>query len=74
MPFGRGVGIETHRKVSGFLIVHQIEQGIQKAKLCIGIFSGTGNARTSNQGIIGTENKGKGIEQEETFIHAVKVR
>jgi hypothetical protein len=62
MSFGCGFCIETNRHVRGFLVVQQIQQGIGKSKLCIGIFALTGGTWTSYECIISSKNERKSIE------------
>jgi hypothetical protein len=50
------------------LIVDQIDQGIGKTKLCIGIAPLGRNPRAADQRIIGAEDQRHGIEKKNAFI------
>jgi hypothetical protein len=59
MPFRWRFGVKTNRHMGWLLFVQQVDQGIGKSKLRIGILSLTGNAGVSDQRIIGSKNEGK---------------
>lgn len=56
------------------LFSDQLHQRICKAKLGIGVFPFRSDPGTADKGIIGPENKGKGIEKKDFLFHASKVR
>jgi hypothetical protein len=58
--------------VRRFLVIDQIHEGIQKPKLGIGIFTGTGHTRTLHQSIVSPKNQSKSIQQKNFFFHAGK--
>jgi hypothetical protein len=68
------MGIKTHGHMGRLLIVEEINQGIGKSKLGIGVFALGSDARIANQGVISPENEGKGVQEEEfLFLHGAKL-
>ena len=63
MPFGWRLRIEAHGHMRRFLVIDEIEQGIDKPKLRIGIAPGSGYPRIADKRIIGAENERHGIEE-----------
>ena len=59
--------------MGGLLFGNQFHQGIGESKLGIGVFAFLVHTWCADQRIVGAENQGKGIEQEDFFIHAPKV-
>jgi hypothetical protein len=63
MAFGECFSIKANGHMGWFLIIYQVEEGIRKSELGIGISAGGGCARIAYQGVVGSENEGKGIQQ-----------
>lgn len=56
------------------LLGDQFHQGIGEAKLSIGVLAFGSDAGRPDQGIIGPEYQGKGIEEEYFLFHAPKLK
>jgi len=63
MALRRGVRIETDRHMGGMLIHDQVDQGIGKAKLRIGVLAFGRETRAAHQGIVRAENERHGIQE-----------
>ena len=61
VAFCRAFHIKADGKMRWFLTRHQVYQSVGKSKLCIGVFTLTRNAGTTDEGIISTENQREGI-------------
>jgi hypothetical protein len=55
--------IKANSNMGGLFFVYKVDKRRRKTKLRIGIATGAGNAWATNEGIIGTENEGKCIEE-----------
>ena len=73
MSFSWGGSIETYCQVGGLLLIEQVNQCVGETKLCVGVFSFAGDARASDQCIIGTKDQRKCIEKEQLFFHGPKL-
>lgn len=69
MSFGGGVGVEADGHMGGLLLVEEVDEGVGEAELGVRIPTLAGDAGAADQGVVGAEDEGEGVEQEEFLLH-----